>query len=135
MNNNLINSIFVHLGQIFEYLGNSKNESSLDANSKSAILLKCLNQLFKLLLTIFKWFEKNAVEHSSVKNILKDFLFKLNKLSSNTSMLGSNPDTQPDQTVLSTTQCLMEILDILNGKQDKKIQPKVTAIDTRFGKI
>jgi len=33
MNNNLINSIFVHLGQIFEYLSNSKTDDSLDANS------------------------------------------------------------------------------------------------------
>ena len=88
-----------------------------------------------MLLVIFKWFEKNTVEHLSFKNILKDILFKLNKLCSNASISGSNPDTQPDQITdyqnilkyyskfrtvindLSTSQCLTELLDILSDKQ------------------
>ena len=95
MNNNLISSLFVHLGHIYEFLNASKNDTSMDRNSKSAVLSNCFTQILKLLLILFKWFEKNVNEHSGAKNILKDFMFKLNKLSliDTSSILCSNPDT------------------------------------------
>jgi hypothetical protein len=34
MNNNLINSIFVHLGQIFEYLSNSKTDRRIKMGNR-----------------------------------------------------------------------------------------------------